>query len=250
MMYYAPKRDDSQVEQAIMAQLNKTDNQGFNKVFDRLRLEGYQWNHKRVYRVYRKMGLSIGKNKRKRLPARVKEPLEVPGRLNHTWSMDFLQDRLENGRKFRCFVVLDDANREALHVDIDHSLKSKRVIWVLNHLINRNGKPKRIRMDNGPEFIARILVEWAQAHQIDLLYIQPGRPMQNAYVERFNGSYRRGVLNAYLFESLEQVREQTHHWVHDYNHHRPHDSLKKLPPVLFAQKHLLGASPQQVKPKT
>ena len=94
MMYYAPKRDDSQVEQAIMAQLNKTDDQGFNKVFDRLRLEGYQWNHKRVYRVYRKMGLSIRKNKRKRLPARVKEPLEVPGRLNHTWSMDFFKTDL------------------------------------------------------------------------------------------------------------------------------------------------------------
>lgn len=143
------------------------------------------------------LGLPLRRKVKKRLPARIKTPLEVPNELNHTWSR-FLQDRLENGRKMRCFNVLDDANREALHVKIDYSLKSKRVIWVLNHLINRRSQPLKIRMDNGPEFIAKIAEQWSKARQIQFDYIEPIAPTQKAYIERFNGSFRRGVLDAYL----------------------------------------------------
>jgi len=161
--------------------------------------------------------------------------------------MDFVTAVLENKRRFRAFNVLDDYNREALHIEIDFSLTSNRIVWVLNHLINRRGKPKRIRMDNGPEFIAKITETWSEMYGIEFKYIQPGKPTQNAYVERFNGSYRRGVLNKYIFENIDQVREQTRIWLKDYNYHRPHDSLGNVPPVEFEKLNSLGSRSKRIK---
>jgi len=246
--YYSPlPKNDTAIETALKQKAEEHSEEGFWMAYERLRNEGKPWNHKRVYRVYKKLGLSLRRKVKKRLPARVKEPLEVPLAPNRSWSIDFVTDVLENKRRFRGLTVIDDYNREALHIEIDFSLPSKRVIWVLNHLINRREKPQKIRMDNGPEFVAKIASEWSQMQGIIFQYIQPGKPTQNAFIERFNGSYRRGVLNKYIFEDLNQVREQTQTWMEDYNNVRPHDALGKMAPVAYAEFHSSGGIARTMK---
>ena len=171
-----------------------------------MRNQGDIVNHKRLHRVYKQMKLPLRRKVKKRVPARVKEPLAVPACFTQTWSIDFMSDALSNGTKFRSFNVIDDYNREILFIETDYSLKSSRVIWVLKHLINRYGKPQKIRMDNGPEFVAKLSQAWSVANEIEFKYIQPGKPMQNGYVERFNKSYRGGVLDAWLFDNIDEVR--------------------------------------------
>ena len=240
-------KDDSEISQSLLEKTANHPEEGFWKAFDRLKNEGKPWNHKRVHRVYVTLGLSKRKKRKKRLAHRIKTPLETPSTPNHTWSVDFVSDVLENKKRFRAFNIIDDYNREALHIEIDYSLTSSRVVWVLNHLINKKGKPVNIRMDNGREFISKIASDWSEMHQIKFQYIQPGKPTQNAFIERFNGSYRRGVLDRHVFENLDQVRAQTQIWMDDYNHHRPHAALGKLSPVKYAEINSLGASPKRIK---
>jgi putative transposase len=233
---YQSKKDDSTIIDQLQKLAVDHPREGFWKSYNRIRNKGEVVNHKRLHRVYKEIGLPLRRKVKKRLPERVKEPLSVPNHFTHTWSIDFMHDVLTNGRKFRTFNVIDDYNREVLFIESDYSLKSSRMVWVLNHLVARYGKPEKIRMDNGPELIAKLAKEWSRSKEIDFKYIQPGKPTQNAFIERFNRSYRNGVLNAYLFDNLEDVREQTSIWVHDYNHHRPHDSLGGIPPVPYREK--------------
>ncbi|MDR7097593.1 IS3 family transposase, partial [Hydrogenophaga laconesensis] len=173
---------------------------------------------------------------KKRLPARVKQPLQAAAQPNHGWSCDFMSDALWSGRRFRTFNVIDEFNREGLRIEVDTSLPAARVIRALDELVEVRGAPLSIRLDNGPEFIANALAQWAQSKGIALNHIQPGKPTQNAYVERFNKTYRTEVLDCYVFDSLKEVRDMTADWLHRYNHHRPHEALGRIPPVEYRVK--------------
>lgn len=144
-----------------------------------------------------------------------------------------MRDTLYDGRIFRTFNVIDEGNREALRIEIGTSISAIRVVRIMNELIEVYGKPDAIRLDNGPEITSHKFVEWVEKYKIELRYIQPGKPNQNAFIERFNKSFREEVLDANLFNTLAEVQEATEEWVEDYNHCRPHESLGRIPPTQF-----------------
>lgn len=224
---YTPvcKLENEAVAKKLLYLAEKHKRWGFGLMFSWLRAQGYAWNHKRVYGVYKALALNLRIKPKKRLPARNPLPLAVPDKAGESWSMDFMSDSLATGRRFRTLNVIDDFNREALAIEIDTSLPAVRVIHVLTSIYFWRGYPKRIRVDNGPEFIAHTLQEWAKAHGIEMDFIEPGKPAQNAYIERFNRTYREDVLDMYLFSSLDEVRDLTEEWMHHYNGERPHMAL-------------------------
>lgn len=233
MHYQKSPRDDSSLIEALHQLVEKHPTIGFWKCYYRLRRKGYGCNHKRLYRVYTLLRLNVRRKARRRVPQRIKQPLQIPGSINEGWSMDFMCDSLVDGRRFRLLNIIDDYNRESLAIEIDTSLPALRVIRALNQLIETRSKPKLIRVDNGPEFISDRLQQWCDDLGITLQFIQPGKPMQNGFVERNNGSLRKELLDAYLFYSLQEVREMAQEWQHDYNFERPHESLGYVPPVEY-----------------
>jgi putative transposase len=232
--YQSKKTTDEPIVQELRQLAEQQPRWGCDKMTDYLRNQGHTWNHKRIRRVYRAMALHLKRKPKKRLPARTAQTLAVPEQMNQTWSLDFMSDSLSNGRTFRTLNILDDFNREALWIEVDTSLPAERVVRVLEQLLEWRGKPASIRMDNGPELISQRLENWANEKHIELLHIQPGKPAQNAYIERFNRTYREEVLDSYLFDHLEEVRSITEHWLEDYNTIRPHEALQGLPPRPFA----------------
>lgn len=241
MARYVPKADrDDEVIAVLQELAERFPDRGFRKLFKLVRRRGLAWNHKRVWRVYCALKLNMRRTGKKRLPDRNPTPLVAGEAINTSWSADFMSDALWDGRRFRTFNVVDDFSREALAVEIDLNLPAARVIRVLDRIAAWRGYPSKLRLDNGPEFIAVALAEWASSKQITLDFIQPGRPMQNGFIERFNGSYRRGVLDMYVFRTLDQVREHTERWLHDYNHEIPHESLNDRTPTEHRQLHSPG----------
>jgi putative transposase len=234
MWYYRSSKDDTMVEQKLLKLALQFPTNGFGRYYGRIRNEGLKWNHKRVKRVYDKLHLNLRRKIKRRLPAREKQPLQTPDSINQTWSMDFMADVLESGRKFRTFNLIDDYNREALAIEIDTSLCGQRIVRVLEQTIDWRGKPQQIRSDNGPEFLSNALTEFCNKQNIRLRHIQPGKPMQNAFIERFNKTYRTDVLDAYIFGSLHEVRQITTNWQQDYNQNHPHQSLQGMSPYKYA----------------
>ena len=228
--YYKSVKDDNAIETAIRDKAGKGGD-GFWKIFHMLRNDGYRWNHKRVYRVYKALKYNLRTKVRKRLPSRVKKPLLTPTAPNQTWSIDFMTDVLESHRKFRILNIIDDYNRAAIGQKAAATMPAQRVIRILEDVIRERGKPVSIRCDNGPEFISHVFQDWCKANEINILYTQPGCPTQNSYIERFNGSYRRAVLDAYLFKTIGEVQKITDAWREYYNQERPHEALGNLSPM-------------------
>ena len=204
---------------------------GFGLCFLYLRnVQGYGWNHKRVYRIYRELELTLRIRPQRRIKRARPDALSVPVAANQVWSIDFLSDSLSDGRLLRTFNVIDDYNREGLSIEVDLSLPSQRVIRALEQIIEWRGRPDAIRLDNGPEYIAQALVDWANDQRITLMYIQPGKPTQNAYIERFNRTVRHEWLDLHIFESVEQAQQLATEWLWTYNNERPHTAIGGVPP--------------------
>ena len=235
--YYRVPRAAVARDGAVIGVLNeivtKRPRWGFWKCYDRMSLDGHIWNHKRIHRVYCALRLNLPRRTKRRVPTRTPLPLDAPRHLNAVWSLDFVHDALYDGRRFRTLNVLDDGNRQALGIEVATSIPSLRAIRVMNQLIELHGRPKALRLDNGSELTSHAFTDWAQERGIALRFIEPGKPNQNAFIERFNKTYRNEVLSAYLFETIEEVQRITDDWLIEYNEQRPHDSLGRVPPLTY-----------------
>jgi len=206
--YYQSKRDDSEVIDKLNELAERYSTRGFDEYYKKIHREGYQWNRKRVLRIYREMRLTLRRKRKKRLISRVKQPLEAPEQLNECWSMDFMSDALTDVRKVRVFNIIDDCNREALAVELGLSYPARAVVETVSNLKEEIGTPKYIRCDNGPEFISKIFKNWCEKNHIEIKYTQPVKPMQNGYIERFNRFFREDVLDVYYSRSISAAKAQ------------------------------------------
>ena len=207
---------------------------GYRRVYLRLRREGWEVNRKRVYRLYREAGLAVRRRKRKRIGVFERKPLPKPTAANVSWSMDFVADGLIGGRRLRCLTIVDDCTRECLAIEVDTSLPGLRVKTVLDRLADNRGLPQSITVDNGPEFDGKVLDQWAYRTGVQLSFIRPGKPNENAYIESFNGKFRDECLNEHWFISLAHARRIIEAWRIEYNTERPHSSLGNRTPQEFA----------------
>ena len=230
---YQPKLSSENAEIAdwLIRLTHNQKNWGFGLCYFFLRnVKGFTWNHKRIYRIYRELELNLRIKPKKRIVRDKPEALSVPEAINESWSMDFMHDQLEDGRCFRLLNVIDDFNREGLAIEVDFSLPAVRVARVLDQIIEWRGKPKQIRCDNGPEYISGLLGAWAENKGIELNFIQPGNPQQNAYVERYNRTVRYDWLNQFLFSSIEEVQVHATQWLWTYNNERPNTAIGGITP--------------------
>ena len=205
---------------------------GCPTLHDMLVLEGRVRNYKRTYRLYREEGLQVRRKRRKKL-VRPRIPMLAPDAVNIRWSMDFVSDQLANGRRFRVLNVVDDFTRECVLQIVDFSISGERVARELSRL-NRK-LPKTIVCDNGPEFTSKAMFFWSQKSGVKLHFIKPGKPTQNAFVESFNGKFREYCLDLHWFAGIDDARSTITNWRQHYNHVRPHRSLGRKPPAVFAR---------------
>lgn len=216
---------------------------GYRRIHDLLSVDFPGVNHKRVYRLYSQAELAVRKRKKAKRPVSERVPLLAASRVNEVWSMDFVSDSLANGRRIKCLTVADDFSHECVDIAVDYGISGQYVTRLLDQAAMFRGYPAAVRTDNGPEFTSRAFIAWAQSHGVRHILIQPGRPMQNGYIESFNGKFRDECLNEHWFESLPQARSTIAAWRQDYNEVRPHSSLGRIPPAEFAQRHRSKNSP-------
>ena len=234
--YRRRERSEDGVRQRLVELAAERPRFGYRRLCVLLRREGISVNHKKVQRLYREESLSIRRKKRKRVAQVPREPKPAPARVNERWSMDFMQDTLLTGRCFRTLNIVDDFSREALAIEVAKSIPGAYVVRVLDRLVEERGAPELIVVDNGPEFTSRALDAWAYEHGIRLHFIQPGKPIQNCFVESFNGKFRDECLSENWFVSIPHARGIIERWRVDYNEVRPHSALENLSPRAFAER--------------
>ena len=218
---------------------------GYRRLHILLKREGVEVNHKRLYRLYREEGLAVRRRKRKRV-AVPRRPMATPTRLNECWAMDFMSDSLASGRRYRVFNVVDALSREGLASEVDTSLPAVRVIGVLEEIALLRGYPARITLDNGPEFRSTRLDAWAYEHGVALEFIQPGKPIQNAVMESYNGRMRDELLNQHWWRSIAEARDAVAAYREDFNEVRPHSALDNRTPGEFARRHAATLNSQRL----
>ena len=210
---------------------------GYRRIHDLLRPEFPEVNHKRIERLYGLAKLSVRKRKQAKRPTNERVPLQLAAAVNEVWSMDFVSDSLASGRRIKCLTVADDFSHECVQIGIDFGISGEYVTRMLDEAARVRGYPLAVRTDNGPEFTSRAFMAWAHKHRIRHILIEPGRPMQNGYIESFNGKFRDECLNEHWFQTLAQARAVIGEWRIDYNQVRPHSSLGRIPPAKFAELH-------------
>lgn len=223
--YEAKRPDDEALKVRLTTLAGQKRRYGYRRLHVLLCREGWFINWKRTYRVYREVGLMVRSRKRKRIAGIERQAKVIADAPNISWSMDFVSDGFVDGRKLRCLNLVDDFTKECLAIEVDTSLPGKRVVSVLERLAECRGLPMSVTVDNGPEFISKVLDEWAYRRQLQLRFIEPGKPQQNAYIESFNGKFRDECLNEHWFLSMRHARQVIAEWREEYNHERPHSSL-------------------------
>jgi putative transposase len=239
--YRSRRPDSGRLRQRICDLAGEKRRYGYRRIHVLLRREGWSVNRKRTYRLYREAGLAVRRRKRKRIGPFERKPLPTPSAVNRSWSMDFVSDGLSDGRKLRCLTIVDDYSRECPAIEVDTSINGRRVAAVLERLAEVRGLPLSITVDHGPEFEGQVLDEWAYRRGVSLNFIRPGKPVENAYVESFNGRFRDECLNEHWFLTMAQAREVIEKWRIEYNTERPHSSLGDVTPEEFATNR--GTSP-------
>ena len=237
--YRSRRRDDAELRARLRELAGRHRRFGYLRLHALLRQEGLVINRKRTYRLYKAENLTVGRRRRRRPPERERLRLVVPERRNQRWSMDFASDALGTGRRFRCLCIVDDGTRESPALLADFSIGGTRVVRLLDELADQHGLPEEIVMDNGPEFTGRALFAWSARTGVRLRFIQPGKPIQNAFVESFIGRFRDQCLNQHWFGSLAEAVRVIEAWRQHYNRERPHSALGYEPPERFARR--LGA---------
>ncbi|HET6397298.1 MAG TPA: IS3 family transposase [Pseudoxanthomonas sp.] len=210
---------------------------GYRRLHDLLRPEFPDVNHKKVYRLYSEASLAVRRRKKVKRPPLERQPLAIAKAPNQVWSMDFVSDARANARRLKCLTVADDFTHECVDITVDHGIGGAYVVRVLDQAACFRGYPRAVRTDNGPEFTSRAFIAWTQRHGIEHLLIEPGKPMQNGYIDSFNGKFRDECLNEHWFTSLAQARQVIADWRRDYNEVRPHSSCGRIPPAQFAANH-------------
>ncbi len=233
--YSRHRPDDKRLLEQLRAWAARRPRWGYRLLHWGLGQDGVHVNLKRVYRLYREDGLRLRRRRRKHVASAPRARLAAPTMENARWSMDFLRDELEDGRPFRVLTLVDDFTREAPDMEIDRSLPAERVIALLERLEKSRGLPRTIVVDNGPEFASKALHAWAYSRGVELHFIEPGKPVQNAFIESFNGTCRHECLNAEVFTSVEDARAKLGAWRRLYCDARPHSALGNRPPVEFAR---------------